>query len=126
MRVIVPTVIPEPDTYTLIHAEAKLVPTMSIGTLVCPWAMVAGVAEVNVGAGLMRKQPVQVALPPPEVTVTSRCRCGASASTEIISVSSVELVNVTRFTPTPVPLTDTAASLVNPEPLSLTVRHDAP
>ena len=33
---------------------------------------------------------------------------------------------MTRFTVTPVPLTDTVVSLVKPEPLSLTVRHDAP
>ena len=86
-----------------------------------------GVTDVMTGPVLTVKQPAHDPTPPSGfVTVTSRAPTGAVDATEIISVSNVELVNVTDLTVTPEPLTATVAPETKPVPFNFTVRHEAP
>ena len=73
-------------------------------SLVVPWSLALGVAEVTAGAALTVNTPIPVAvLPSPLVTVTLRAPVAAAAVIVMFAVSEVALTNVVEFTVIPGP-----------------------
>lgn len=114
------TVIPPPETATVVSPATKLVPVSVTGTTE-PRAPEGGLIEVNVGVGgIVTVKATALLTPPGAVTVTFLAVPVAPAVKVKVVDTCVALTTVTGPTVTLPPETATAVAPVNPLPKILT------
>lgn len=116
-----PTVIPDPDTVTLVPVGVKFVPVSVIGMTV-PRTPELGATELSVGAGGKTTVNVTALLVPPGevVTVTFLALSPAPAVIAKVAVTVVSFTTVRPLTVTPLPETLIAVALARPLPVNVT------